>query len=617
MIILGVSISHNASAALMVDGKLVALLQEERLTKRKNQTGFPKRAITEVVQTHLDGDFGKIDKVVEASLHHSVHYIANDRYSNCGVPEIVDEMKNYWWHHFYGDKSTVVDFWKNRYTDGINVNRDHNYDFSFINEMDEHEVQKHFNEVERKNVYLRYFNLKKEVEYVDHHTCHAYYAYYGSNKERYDDNDSIIFTADAWGDGRNWTVWLPGNDGKLIFQDGGTLQDVARIYKFVTLILGMKPNEHEYKVMGLAPYSKSRKHIEIVVNILFDIQDFFDGEFVSKKPLKDRYFDLRERLEGQRFDNIAAGLQEWATSVTKKWIEYWLDKTNRKVIFFSGGLSMNIKTNGDLLTSSMIENLFVPASGGDESLSAGATYFAAVHSQAKNITPLKHVYLGGVPLLDDEDWEKPCVERSMDISTLDSCKNVTAVSAARLLADGHVVARCVGRGEFGARSLGNRSVLASPSSRDVVAHINDAIKSRDFWMPFAPSILAEYANDYCINPKKVESPYMTVGFDTVPEFRDRIVAALHPSDLSARPQFVYQDTNPDYWSLIDAFRELTGIPALLNTSLNVHGEPVNYDVADAVSTLLRSKLLFLLIPGGRLIYKKEASNIICRALEES
>jgi len=617
MIILGVSISHNASAALMVDGKLVALLQEERLTKRKNQTGFPRKSITEIVQTHLDGDFGKIDKVIEASFYHSVHYIANDRYSNYGVPEFIEEMKEYWWPFFYGDKNSVVDYWKNRYLKGIHVNKDHNYNFSFISTMKELEIQKHFNEIERKKVYLRFFDYENTVKYVDHHTCHAYYAYYGSNKNKYREEDSIIFTADAWGDGRNWTVWLPGKDGKLIFQDGGMNQEVARIYKFVTLILGMKPNEHEYKVMGLAPYSKSRRHIDVVVKILSNIHDFSDGEFISKYPLKDRYFDLRERLEGQRFDNIAAGLQEWATSVTKKWIVYWLDKTDRKVVYFSGGLSMNIKTNGDLLSSNKIKDLFVPASGGDESLSAGAAYFAAAHTKAINITPLKHVYLGGVPLPDDEDWTNSCVERGLDISTLDTCNNVTAVSAARLLADGQVVARCIGRGEFGARSLGNRSVLASPSSRDIVAHINDSIKNRDFWMPFAPSILAEYANNYCINPKKVESPYMTVGFDTVPEFRDNLVAALHPSDLSARPQFVYQDTNPDYWSLIDAFRKLTGIPALLNTSLNIHGEPVNYDVVDAVSTLLRSKLFFLLIPGGRLIYKKEASKIIDRALTES
>ena len=177
------------------------------------------------------------------------------------------------------------------------------------------------------------------------------------------------------------------------------------------------------------------------------------------------------------------------------------------------------------------------------------------------------------------------------------------------------MARCIGRAEFGARSLGNRSILANPSNLENLKKINVAIKHRDFWMPFAPSILVEYANDYLVNQKNVQSPFMTIGYDSRPDRSGEMVAALHPADGTARPQFVDRATNPEYWSLIDAFRQLTGTPVLLNTSLNLHGEPMNYSVADAVRTVALSDMNFLLLPENKLLAKKSAAGTFTAILD--
>ena len=158
-----------------------------------------------------------------------------------------------------------------------------------------------------------------------------------------------------------------------------------------------------------------------------------------------------------------------------------------------------------------------------------------------------------------------------------------------LVSDG-VVARCAGRMEFGARALGNRSILANPSDHRVVGTINRMIKNRDFWMPFAPSILREREADYVMNPKGLASPYMMLAFATNPKRRDEIAAALHPQDATARAHLVDEAWNPAYHRVLREFERRTGIGAVLNTSFNLHGEPLVASPEDAVDTFERSGL---------------------------
>ncbi len=179
------------------------------------------------------------------------------------------------------------------------------------------------------------------------------------------------------------------------------------------------------------------------------------------------------------------------------------------------------------------------------------------------------------------------------------------LKVAGYLASGDIVARVKGREEFGARALGNRSILANPSVHQVVSVINKMIKSRDFWMPFSPTVLDKREEEYLQNPKRLRSPYMMLTFDSTPVGLEKLTAACHPYDGTLRPQILEREVNPDYYRLIEIFEELTGIGAILNTSYNLHGEPIVSNAEDAIHTFETSGLPHLAL-GQYLISKKNA-----------
>lgn len=606
MVILGVHCGHNSSAALMVDGRIVGAVQEERFTKRKNQVAFPVQSIRHLIKVNLAGDAGRIDRVAFATKDADPVALALGRFSDFSVLDHVRENHEYWRPVFYNGAPHDGRYWREMYRKGNHLNKDQNLDTRYmLSDMSLDQLTRRVSDVMRPEAMRSLFGWSGPFDIVDHHTCHAYYAFYGAPVPHAKWGEALVLTADSWGDGCNWSAWLPQQDNLLRQVGVGADHGVARIYRNITLILGMKPNEHEYKVMGLSGYSRHSKHMEAVEQILFDILDFRDGVFVRAKPLKESYFDLRDRLEGHRFDNIAAAVQSWSTSVTGAWMKHWLAQTGTRGVCFSGGLSMNIKSNGELSLLPEMAWMSVPSSGGDETTSIGACYFSAMQCGSP-VAAMSHVYLGQKDecIDDEDDWHHGVRQAGHNPADYDIVDGVGPVAIAKLLAANIIVARCVGPMEFGARALGNRSILANPADPANLKRINDAIKNRDFWMPFTPSILEEEAHRYLVNPKKLISPFMTIGFNTTERARQEIPAALHPGDFTARPQFVSKESNPDYWELIREFEKLTGIPAVLNTSLNLHGEPMNSTVADAARTLALSALECLLISEDRLICKK-------------
>lgn len=611
MVILGIATEHCSSASLMVDGAIVGAIQEERLTKTKNQVAFPKKSIEELVHCHLDGKYSRIKHVVFGGALSDPYATILDRHSNFTVQQHIQENHSFWRPFFYecdteeDREKLAARYWHIQLSQNKSLNQNHNFDFSFLKDQPWKEAVDYYSRIARPERMQALFNWQGPSTLYDHHLCHAYYAYFGVNTEHHPEKD-IVFTADGWGDNKNCTVYIPDEFGRELSElASGNLNIVGRLYRFTTLILGMKPNEHEYKVMGLAPYTKSANYIDEVVEIYLKILDFVDGAFVSKAPLKESYFDLKDRLEGCRFDNIAAGLQKWSEIVTGRWMTHWIRKTGRNRVFFSGGLSMNIKANGYLLNLGDMEALYVAPSGGDETLSMGACFaHCAKDGNPKNLTS---AYIGPA---SGGHWSDRLSETRLTAKDFEVFEGVTDEAVAAILASGEIVARCVGPAEFGARALGARSILADPRDASVVKTINDAIKNRDFWMPFTPSIMDEYTGDYLIDDKSCVSEHMTIGFDSTALARKHLPAGLHPADYSVRPQRVKRDTNNSYWTLIDAFRQRTGVAALLNTSLNLHGEPMNYTAADAARTVALSALMLLQIDNGVLLVKRsEASRI--------
>jgi carbamoyltransferase len=367
----------------------------------------------------------------------------------------------------------------------------------------------------------------------------------------------------------------------------------------------MKQNEHEYKVMGLAPYAKDYVMSEPYRIYAETLQN--DGlDFTYKIKPKDHYFYFKERLDGCRFDGIAKAIQTRIEELLLGWIKEGIKQTGIRTIVFSGGVAMNVKANKRIGEMNEVEDIFVSPSPGDESTAIGAAYMAVAEKLSdRMIPPIHHAYLG--PSFSSREIMNALSEAGAFERYLIK-ERATIDEIAQILAKGGIVARLSGRMEFGARALGNRSILASPKGFETVRVINEMIKGRDFWMPFTPSILKERETDYIVNPKRLFASFMTIAFDSTSLARAELKGAIHPYDFTVRPQVVEKEINPAYWELIKAFEKITGIGALLNTSFNLHGQPIVNSPRDALKTFAESGLEYLLL-NDILVEKKEKRKI--------
>src|SRR5215467_1597523 len=382
---------------------------------------------------------------------------------------------------------------------------------------------------------------------------------------------------------------------------------LGAFYSFVTLALGMKFGEHEYKVMGMAPYASEKyaSRAEEALREVFDLEVGTPARFRWRKP-GERYGLLLRATLGLRFDAVAGGAQRLLEDTLLRWTRLMHERYGGSRVALGGGVFMNVKANMLIGQEEWLQELFAFPSCGDESNAVGAAYLGyledCVRRGAVGATEtFGPTYLGNE--VTDEDVEAVIRARGLEGRYKVAFHDRIEEKIAELLVGDGVVARCAGRMEFGARALGNRSILANPSDQRVVPLINRMNKNRDFWMPFAPTILAERASDYLDNTKRLPSPYMMLAMPTRAEAREALVAAIHPQDATARPQILERTWNPEYHAVISEFERRTGVGAVLNTSFNLHGEPVVCSAADAVDTFERSGLPHVAV-GHWLISKK-------------
>ena len=270
-----------------------------------------------------------------------------------------------------------------------------------------------------------------------------------------------------------------------------------------------------------------------------------------------------------------------------------IKETGITKIVMSGGVAQNIKANKIISEQKEVESLFIPPGPGDESISIGAAYCDLVEAGDINTTkPIKNAYFG-ISFKEDESTE---VIKTFSSKFNYSVKPIDLNYVAEKLDQGDVFGRFdINSMEFGARALGNRSIIADPRNQQIIHTINRFVKMRDFWMPFAPSILEDRFEDYLITKKTIDARFMAVGFDSTDLGKQHLSAGLHPFDRSARPQIVSAEYNPDYYSLISAFEKKTGVGAVLNTSFNIHGEPIVCTPFDALDTFSRCGIQHLLL----------------------
>lgn len=583
-IILGIQEAHDASAALMIDGEIVAAAQEERFTGLKGDYGYPEQAIAAcLIQAGVKPS--QIDHVALASHNWNPVLTKVKRNANFSMADWVKEQHEYWRPRlFEGRDVCYYDLYKDR--PGFRYDNTYDMDHLLRGYMQPEEMRQ-MAELRRRTVSRKLDVPAERVQAVLHEDCHTFYAYFGGPFR----GRVLTLTAEGFGDYSNGTVSVFSEEGRE--ELARTVDNhLGHIYQYITLLLGMKPAQHEYKVMGLAPYANERetaRSYKVFERILK-----LDGLNVvyDQKP-RDLYFHFREALEGHRFDGIAGAVQKFVEVNLARWTQACAKVSQLSQVCFAGGVAQNIKACKIMAELDEVRDLYVCPAAGDTSLSLGACYYLMWKAlgeggrSVESLRPLNNIYLG--PASSDYDVRR-FLEESGAAARHHVTPGVTPERIAELLADGRIVARCCGRMEFGLRALGNRSILADPRRAQTVRKINDAIKFRDFWMPFTPTILAERESDYIVNPKRLRCPYMTLAFDSTPRAREELVAAMHPGDFTIRPQLLERSANPDYHAILKAFEQRTGVGGVLNTSFNLHGDAIVLGPKDAVRTFEQSEL---------------------------
>ena len=582
MKILAITLEKCSGCAVLIDDKIVFSTSEERYSRIKSDSSFPRNSINDALSfSGLRGaDF---DKVIICGNRLSLLAPLMNEYSTFSVNDQIRAMEEYWYPNLVlGKNKSFLEVFK----DKINLEQ-----FPFNTEIgkkfDIFKLHNPYTEEDGRNV-SNFFKQtiaslleieQEKIIHMEHDWCHAAYAFYGSPIR---DDNTLIVTADAWGDDLSGTLSVYSKEkGQIERVKEYNHKDfqLARIYRYTTLVLKMLANEHEYKVMGLASYYNGPV-IEKVEKV-FDKMLQNDGlEFIFNKDVLDIYDYLKNNLKNFRFDHIAAGLQSFTEKILVNWFSSAISKYNANSVVFSGGVSMNVKANMKISQIPKIEKFFVCGAGTDETLPIGACYHWAEMNGIQP-KPLDTLYLGSNAAYDEKDIS------SLPQYTIKKFNSEEQILEQIL--ENKIIAVCRGRMEMGQRALGNRSIIADPRTRFNVEKINNSIKKRDFWMPFAPVILSEYQDLLIENPKGIDSPFMTITFETK-DGKNKFPAAVHQADGTTRAQLLKKEQNPILWNLIFKFYEKTGIPALLNTSFNLHGEPIVRTIQDALRVFDKSEL---------------------------
>ena len=607
MIVLGIHDSHDSSACILRDGVLVAASMEERHQRIKGISAYPLQAINAVLMqaglTRKDIEHVAVatEKLVPTNLHNLV-----------GTFSVADHTRMH--EEYFSPQTKGEDFPPlASIFSNYKINGTQPYDLSRVPFASNAELApgelEAMQDVRREKILEDIGIAENQISFHDHHTSHAWHGYHTAINRK---KRTAVVTSDGGGDGVYETVHVV-EDGRWECLHRGRTSLIGKIYASVTLQLRMDPHRHLYKVMGLAPYAA--EHNKKGPRKVFKDSHWVEGLGFGKDPELTNFYDyFKDRLKLFRFDGIAGGLQDFVEDRLIEWFGNIAEQANTGDFVFAGGVANNTKANLALMNQSFVSSLFVPAGPGDEGLAIGAAYKA--YTEELGCDPIKleenrpqNAYFGHV--VSDDDirnlFDLPAVQEHYEV--LDDF-DLDVVSQALL--DDEVVAICRGGMEFGPRALGARSFIANPSSQIALRNLNDMIKKRDFWMPFAPSVLAERFDDYMVRPNGIEDwcdvapHFMTLCFNTKDLGRKHLSSAIHAYDSTVRAQWVTEKDNPEYYQIIKNFEAVSGIGAVLNTSLNIHEKPVVLNPTDILNEIVVDKEVPLnfIVAGNRILRRR-------------
>lgn len=540
-VVLSLNLSQDSSAAVFVGGELVAAVEEERLNRIKLTRKFPEKSTLDVLSLASvePRDVGRVlvaSRITPnwISMRFLQEYHEKEAY-NCFSPLLYCVVAE----QFTMRRTGLI------HLEGWLVK-------SFVADR------------------LKKLGIRAPITMFDHHLSHCYSAYSAAPFDH-----SLALSMDAMGDGISCMVAL-GDEGEMRpVEEMSGFRTPAFIYSQVTQLLGYTPTKHEGKLTGLAALGDPGKTEHIVRKLIW----LADGKFGIAKT-SNKGHPLYTELMKHSPQHIAAGLQYVFEDVIVEYARQCLRKYNRRNIVLAGGVFGNVKLNQRIHEIPEVENIFVFPNMGDGGLPSGAGF--AYYKRKPR--PLDNVYLGRA--YGDAYCEKVLVGSGLPFRRPADIEG----DVAKLLAAGKVVARHNGRMEYGPRALGNRSILYQASDPSVNDWLNKHLKRTEF-MPFAPSTMAEHADDYYKNVEgaRETAKYMTITFDCTAKGREKQPACVHV-DNTARPQLVDERSNPSYYRILKNYYELTGVPTVLNTSFNVHEEPIVSTPEDAIKSYRQCEL---------------------------
>ncbi len=610
--ILGLSFSHNATACVLDEqaDRVLFCCSEERFSRRKNEWGIPYRAL-EYVFRHVAGP------------------------ERIGIVAVGESCRMRYGSHEFAELMNLVDY---GVKDGYIRSKTRLSQVVFKEAL----ARTFGRSVELRALViarLRALGLSAPIEFTDHHAAHASSAYYGSPFD-----EALVITFDGEGDGLSGSCWA-GKAGRLERLE--SLPEVASVglfYKSIAAFLGFKVNQQEGKVTGLAAYGDPKRFAEGLRRFLH--AEMQDGRLnivseaaerhMSRLSRRKVYFlrllsyipmvlgarewePLFNRLLRREFcdfyggvfgvdgesipfsvaADVAAAAQQVFEEATLAIVGHFQSRFASKNVALAGGVFANVRLNQRILDLPGVENLYVHPGMGDEGLAFGAAMLHANASrQDKGLAGLDCVFAG--PMYEDAAIRSTLDALGAPYTPADD--DVLIEQAVQALQAGRIVGLFRGASEYGPRALGHRSILANPADPDLPARLNERLH-RSTFMPFAPAVLAECFDTLFTGPKYAgahpAARFMTIALDVDPAWRGRIPAVVHV-DGTARPQIVREEDDSFFYRLVRRFHEATGLGCVLNTSMNLHEEPLVNAPTDALHVLDRGAV-DLLILGGHLV----------------
>jgi carbamoyltransferase len=556
LILLGISCGHDASACLVVDGVLIADAAEERFTRVKHDAGFPSAAIAYCLSEARIGS-EEIDVVAIADLF---------------LP--------------LGPERYFV------------LTPEQSASLAASRPIEARARQMLINTGSRDlPLYMRRFALSPKCRLicVEHHLCHAAASYFTRGRS----DRCLIVTMDGIGDNVSVAVWRGEGNEIAPLARWGRDASFGWFYSNVTEALGWQHGDGEGTIMGLAPYGDPDKvgdrldqfHPAFLNGELVRPHEFGPASFINDHGNYHWHFrdadGIREVATACGHENVAARAQEIIEQQVVSIIQHWTKTLDLRRLACSGGLFLNVKLNQRVWYDLRLEEHWIYPNPGDAGLGVGAALHTW-HTMAQPTTnrKLEHLYYG--PGYSDSDVRSILDARQLSYREVED----PSLEAAHLLADNKIVGWFQGRMEAGPRALGNRSILMRASSAENKAVLNAKVKFRETFRPFCPALLFEKKDEYLRNGR--EENFMITSFDVTTEKRGLVPAVVHV-DGTLRPQTVKRDTNPRFYDLIKHFGDLTGEYLVLNTSLNIKGEPIVCHPREAIRCFFDTGLDALIV----------------------